>query len=403
MLSSVITLMLFVVDVQAATVVNTEEELREALSIGGDFVLGNDITITMSIYAEESFSLDMNGHDITFGTWGDVSTYIAALKYSTSVKIMDSVGGASFISENADVRGVLCLEVDKSEIIGVDIPEIRYYRGENSVTDSNIEYMECIENYHTLNMNFYGNVTVDEMYIEGGTYNFNPSNILHTGMTAVENDDGTYTVGYEWVRENNETQTMYFDNYLDEEGRYYYSASNTQYSSAKEMVLRIYYVAGNRYDYCYYTMIPVDEEGKLWCAEIDTAYKNAIGDISAKNGLSEYLRVIIPKEDESIIDHKGNISIREVVEELPSDVQEETTSPKQTETQIETQLETQTEKVPDVVIIETESEAIEQSNKVPKVPNEDLPYIIGVAVFGVIVVVSLMAVIIHKKKQESSL
>ena len=391
-LSAVITLMLFWVDVQAATVVNTEEELREALKAGGDIVLGSDITMTRSIYAEESFSLDMNGHDIIFGVWFDSGTYIAILEFDATVKITDSVGGGSFKSENADKRGVLCLEVDKSEIIGVDIPEIRYFRGDNSITDSTIEYIECVDDYHFLKMNLYGNVTVGEMFIDGGTYNFDPSKILHTGLTAVNNKNGTYTVGCICVEASGETQTMYFDNYIDEEGKYYYSKSITKNKSAEELVVRIRYATGNSISCYYYEMTPVDDEGKLWCTEIDTAYINAIADIFSNDGLSEYLMVVIPGEDESIIDYKGNVTIREVVEpETPSAKEEESTS------------EEQTESSPDVVITETEKETLEQTEKEPKVPNEDLPYIIGVVIFGIVVIVSILAITIHKKKQENSL
>lgn len=400
-LSAVITLMVALVDVQAATViVNTEKELSQALTNGEKVILGSDITITQNIYTDKSFSLDMNGHDIIFDEKYGSSAFIMAMDLDAVVEIVDTVGGGSFRNKNDEGKGFLLLEVEDAEIIGVDISDLIIYSGKNVIANCNIDYLNCVDLYHFLEVDFLGDVNVEELVIEGGVYNFDPSEHLNTGLIALDNGDGTYTIGYECIEEQGVTQKLYFDNFIDEDGKFYFSDKNTKYESADKLMLEIYYVTGNSVSNIYLKMVPEDPEGKLWSAKIDKAYADAFCGVFPEGGLSEVFAFVIPYQNGAIVDTDGNITFTEEETELPSEQPSETQSEPESETPNEDVTEIPEELPTDV---ETEGSVDETKPAGDKEPNEDLPYIIGVVCFGIVVVVTIVVVLAYKKKQESSL
>lgn len=404
MLSAVITLTLFCVDVQAATVVvKTEDELRDALKNNGKVILGSDIIIKNGIYLNNSFSLDMNGYDIIFDESYGESAVFSVMDINSVVEIVDTVGGGSFRNKNDSIDGELILEVKEAEIVGVDVSKLYIYSGTNKIANAKIGYFNCLDIFKSLEVKFYGNVSADKMILEGGTYNFDPSDMLYTGMVVIDNDDGTYTIRFKKVEELNVTQKIYFDNFIDEDGQYYFSDSESVYDSAHELVLEVYYVTGNCYINLYFDMVPEDLEGKLWSVEIDKAYANAFCGIFAEDGFAEDVLFVMPNEDEAVVHSGGNVTLKVEEPELPNEIPSESITEEPTQTPTEIPTEIPTEQATDIVINENQTDEMEQNDEESKAPNEDLPYIVGVVCFGIVAVISIIVVIAYKKKQESSL
>ena len=147
-------------------------------------------------------------------------------------------------------------------------------------------------------------------------------------------------------------------------------------------------------------MVREDPEGKLWSVKIDKAYADAFCGVFSEGGLSEVFAFVIPYQNGAIVDTYGNIKFTEEETELPSEQPSETQSEPESETPNEDVTEIPEELPTDV---ETEGSVDETKPAGDKEPNEDLPYIIGVVCFGIVVVVAIVVVLAYKKKQESSL
>jgi len=95
----------------ASEIVDTEQELAEALKAGGEVVLGGDVEVSSQITISEGVSatLDLNGK--TIKAKGDESTtnHIYVLSNKGTLTINDSVGGGAIVSRGVYNYGELTL------------------------------------------------------------------------------------------------------------------------------------------------------------------------------------------------------------------------------------------------------------------------------------------------------
>lgn len=259
---------MFALSVQAEDMqVRTEEELIQAVATGGTVVLGADIELQGYVEIMADTVLDLNGH--TLSAAQETYSVVLMSRRGSSVVIRDSVGGGGLFDADAYVyysqesTGSLTVE-------GGHIANVNVVGGTLTLSGGNIDMVEFDGAPSSLYIVKEDAATVSEWVCGRGTVNFDPSNHLKTGYEAINNGDGTYTIQTTTVEKIGETITVFYDAYIASAGKYALTRNGVAPEALRLLILNV-----NDGEPEIIEMERLDEEGRLWRAQIDKAYQGA--------------------------------------------------------------------------------------------------------------------------------
>ena len=180
-----------------ANVITDEASLQTALETGGEYVLGNNIATTNSVYHENDVTtvIDLNGYEISSSSWGitifsgDLTIYggklnnVVPIVHSGSLTIKDVTIDASSSSAMTNGGGKLTLE--NVTINGPHSNGVYAVGGETVIIGGtyNCPDHQIISYYDT----------TPDVKIYGGTFSSSVADYVADGYSEVEKD-GLYVV-----------------------------------------------------------------------------------------------------------------------------------------------------------------------------------------------------------------
>ena len=165
-------------------VIDSEEELAEAIAAGGDVVLGGniDVTTTIVIPAGVNVTLDLAGYAITSGLQDDLIKHIYPFDVYGDMTIKDSVGDGSITGRGIYVQEGSKLTVESGEIYGIDSnggSALYQYGGDIVINGGRVE-QKANGTY-----NFAINAAAGTVTVNGGWVGGNHGAIAAVGATVV--------------------------------------------------------------------------------------------------------------------------------------------------------------------------------------------------------------------------
>ena len=296
-------------------IINDVAELKAALKAGGSYTLGNDITLMENVDVYADTVLDLGGYTITMEAepegfpWGRVSV---ADPYETPSPCALTLKNGSVACDAGDIslyRGSLTVESGSYEHITVYADEGDAVLNLKGGTVGTVEVMQY--EGATARVNMSGTASVQKWMIEGGIFDFDPTDYLYAGYKAVEADNlWTVELDTASVTPTGETFRVYFNNWLDAPeygyvGYYFYVENSEDPSdgsvSAEDIVVELLDFTDENGDCLTFPMTRSTEDDKVWYVDLDTAYQNARFDFYSESGGST-LTIALPRQGSMIYD-----------------------------------------------------------------------------------------------------